>query len=188
MATHTSPRRMTYEQFATMPDDGKRYELVDGEPVVTPAPTTRHQVLASNLEFALRQAADLAAGALVMREVDVKFTPFRATRPDIVYVSAPRRPRIARTCVDGPPDLVIEVLSPGTSKTDLGRKLAWYAEHGVPEYWVVHSKQQKVQIFRQPGPDGYGSSETLGEDDTLTTPLLLNLAVRVADLYVGLPS
>ncbi len=190
MATHATPKRMTFEEFLAFPsdpNDERRYELVDGVPVVVPSGSGKHQVLILNVAFALRAAADLAGGDLVIQEFLVKVSTYRGAEPDLLFFSAARRAQLQTNYLDGPADIVVEVLSPSTKKKDRVRNLEWYGGLGVPEYWIFDQDRPRVQLYRRPGSGMYAESATLEGPSLLTTPLLPKLAVTIDSLYQYLP-
>lgn len=121
--------------YFDLPDE-PRCELLYGRLLVTPAPNVRHQ------DVVLRLAAHLLAhersrgGRTIVSPVDVVLAEHTVVQPDVVHVGG-ERAGIVRERIEGAPDLVVEVLSPGTARRDLGEKLRLYAEAGVAEYWIV---------------------------------------------------
>lgn len=122
----------TVDDLDRLPDDGLRYELVDGVLLVSPAPPIPHQIGLMGLLTALNAAAPPELRVLPA-PVDIRFSPTRQLQPDIVVI--PRRePRGARP--EDLPLLVVEVLSPSTRATDLTLKRRVYEEGGIPSYWL----------------------------------------------------
>lgn len=135
----------------TMPDDRNRYETIAGELFVTPAPSLYHQAILSRLHLLLGGYVERhRLGHVWFAPVDVVFGPLTLVEPDLVFVAAVRRSVLTEREITGAPDLVVEVLSPATARTDRGRKRALYQEHGVGEYWVVDGELRRVEIW---GPD-----------------------------------
>jgi Uma2 family endonuclease len=121
-----------------LPDDGNRYETIAGELFVTPAPGVPHQTVLARLFVALWAYVERhELGRLWFAPLDVVFGPLTLVEPDLVFVSRNRLDTISDRDVQGPPDLVVEVISPSTARTDQGRKRALYQEAGVREYWIV---------------------------------------------------
>jgi Uma2 family endonuclease len=128
--------RLTYEHLRQLPDDGRRHELVEGELVVSPAPTTKHQRVVRNIGLVLLQAQASGAGEVLWAPTDVVLDPqVDAVEPDLLFVVSERRSIIAEDQVRGAPDLLVEVLSDSTAERDLGVKLRIYARYGVRFYW-----------------------------------------------------
>ena len=129
-------RAWTYGNLAALPDDHLRHELIDGEHVVTPSPTIPHQVILWNLTEVLGpflRANPL--GTALTGPVDVKLSLFTVLVPDLVYFTSERFVRVVNEKhATAAPDLVVEILSPGTRRRDKGRKRAVYDREGVGEY------------------------------------------------------
>ncbi len=123
--------RFTYEDYKSLPESmAKRYELLNGEILMVPAPTTTHQFVAANLEFILQafvRAHHL--GVVLDSPIDVVFgqgDDREVVQPDIFYISHRRRDIIIEDEIQGAPDLIVEIISPGTEKRDLGYKKHLY--------------------------------------------------------------
>ena len=132
-----------------MPDDRNRYETIAGELFVTPAPSLRHQAVLARLHLVLGTYVERhQLGNLLFAPLDVVYGPMTLVEPDLLFVSSQRRRVLTEREVIGAPDLVVEVLSPSTARTDRGRKRALYQETGVREYWVVDAERNLVEIWR----------------------------------------
>jgi len=125
MEANRSRTRWTYAEFARLPSEGNtRYEVIDGELAVTPAPTGAHQVVVSNLMWILGKfVREHALGIVLPSPVDVLFGEGDYLEPDVVFVRTERRHLIGDRGIEGAPDLVIEILSPSTAQRDRGIKL-----------------------------------------------------------------
>jgi Uma2 family endonuclease len=139
---------VSYADLQRMPDDGRQYELYDGAVRVVPSPTNRHQVVLKNLVALLMEYEKQNGGRLLFAPSDVVFTQYNVIQPDLLYFSEARR-HLAQldTPTDIAPDLTVEVISPGTSAHDRGRKQAMYARFGVREYWIVDPLEETIEIF-----------------------------------------
>src|SRR5262249_41651702 len=129
----TSPGvKLTYDDFVLFPDDGKRHELIDGEHYVTPSPNVRHQQLSINLVLLIGGWLDTnSLGRLYHAPLDVVISTHDVVEPDLVYVSAARMADVVTPAnVQGAPDLVIEIGSPGTRKRDETIKRHLYERAG----------------------------------------------------------
>ncbi len=146
-------RGMTYEEYAALPDDGHRYQLVEGELIVTPSPTLDHQEIAGEIYHRLRLHVDGAAlGKVFVAPLDVVLEKRTALQPDVLFVSNERREILERgRVVHGAPDLCVEVLSPGTARLDRVRKLDLYARYGVPHMWIVDPAARRVEEYALAG-------------------------------------
>jgi Uma2 family endonuclease len=146
---------LTYADYAAIPNDGKRYELHEGELSVTPAPSPQRQQVIGNLYLRLRLHVDAEGlGQVLLSPIDCIISDTTVVQPDIVYLEASRLTVISRRGVEGPPTLVVEVLSPSTLQIDRSVKGQLYAKHGVPYYWIVDAEARTVEAFEL-GGQGY---------------------------------
>lgn len=142
--------QITWQDVQQLPDDGKRYEAIEGGLYVTAAPSIRHQRISLRLAWTLKQLlVDPELGELFLAPVGVEFPATEeGVQPDIVFVSNERRGILAEKWMMGPPDLVIEILSPTTAHRDRGIKLRLYERQRVAEYWVVDPENDAVDVWR----------------------------------------
>ena len=179
--------RLTYDDFLLFPDDGRRHEIIDGEHYVTPSPSLRHQVLVGRLHFAielfLRQHS--GAGQVFVAPLDVLFTKWDVVEPDVLYVASDQRDILTEKNVQGPPALVIEILSKGTRKTDEQVKRRLFERGGVREYWLVDPELDLVKVFRRQGDGSFPRVAELSREqhDVLATPLMPGLAIGLDELF-----
>ena len=178
MATHPARRGWSYAEFARLPDDGNRYEVIDGELFVTPAPQPLHTLVGFKLAtvldaFVIRH--DL--GWVMPAPVDVLFGDDDYVQPDVVFVRREHGDAITDRGIEVPPDLVVEVLSPSTRDNDLGAKRLQYLAAGVSELWLVDPAARAVTIAEASG------ERRLAGHDLITARLLRDFAANVADLF-----
>ena len=147
MVTQKPRIKLTYEDYRTTPED-KRYELLDGELTMAPAPRTNHQRVQFELGLTLGQfVKDRELGEVFFAPTDVVLSDTDVVQPDILFVSSERAHIITEDNIQDAPDLVIEILSPGTADRDRGFKRALYAQHGVREYWLVGPDSATVTVL-----------------------------------------
>ena len=162
---------MSYADLQRMPDDGRQYELYDGEVRVVPSPTNRHQMVLRNLVALFLEHAKEYGGRLLFAPSDVVFTQFNVIQPDLLYFSEARRHLVQLdTPTDIAPDLTVEVISPGTSAHDRGPKQAVCARFGVREYWLVDPLKETIEIFVLDG-NAYRLAQNGGLADGAPSPL-----------------
>lgn len=149
-APTAEPTRWTYDEYARLPDDGDRYEIIRGEVCVTPGPRPRHQWVLSKLQRLLGDYVEQHALGVVLYDVDLLFVSGEFLRPDLQWVPRDRLSGITTRGVEAAPGLVVEVLSPGSESVDRGKKPGRYAEHGVPEYWLVDPEAGAIERYRLP--------------------------------------
>ena len=183
---NTSHARLTYEDFLTFPDDGRRHELIDGEHYVTPSPNIRHQALVVRLTVALANYFnERPIGQVFCSPLDCVFTNFDVVEPDVLVVLEDQATILTEQNVRGAPAIVIEILSPGTSRRDRGIKRELYERGGVREYWLVDPVRDCVELFprMQGGALTSAAELSAAEAGTLGSALLPGFSLDLADLF-----
>lgn len=179
--------RVSYQDLEGWPDDGRRYELYDGEVFVVPAPLPVHQIVADNFCQLLRDYARSHGGVAITSPIDIIFSDYDVLQPDVIFFSAARRHLVhLRKPIRHRPDVAVEVLSPSTAANDRGRKLQMFARYGVPEYWIVDPDAGRLEILTI-GAGGYAVSRVLTTSDVLQSDLLPELSVPLASLFPDEP-
>jgi len=184
MAIRLKRSGLTYQDYLQLPDDGQRYEIIEGELYVSPAPNTKHQRVTGRLFRVLADHSEaLDLGEVFVAPYDLKLGDPSIVQPDILYISWARQGIVTRLNAQGAPDLVVEVISPSSTRTDLEIKRDLYAKYGVPHYWVAHPEQEWVRAYEL-GADGQYElvAEGLG-DMTFTAPPFPNLVIRLSFLW-----
>jgi Uma2 family endonuclease len=146
---------LTYDGLASTPDDGLRRELLGGELYVSPAPSPLHQIAVGEIFVALRTYAQQRGGRAFVSPLDVVFAQRDAVQPDVIYLEPDRLRLVGEKCIQGAPNLVVEVLSPSSSDVDPRRKLSTYARYAVPEYWIIDARTAIVSAYAEPTGDRY---------------------------------
>lgn len=172
----------TYDDLAQLPDDGKRYELADGDLIVRPAPTYDRQRIVWQFSRLLMRAEDAGYGQGVVAPVDVVFGLYRVVQPDLLFIQRQRLDIVNRGKIEGAPDLIIEILSPGTRDHDLGWKKTLYAREGMRFYWIADPIAKTVSPLTL-GAAGYDETAPLQAGDTLACALFPEITVEVARLF-----
>ena len=174
--------RFTYEDYLLLPED-RRYEILDGDLYMTPAPTPYHPLVSKRIAHALDeyvQRNDL--GEVLYAPCDVVLSATDVVQPDILFVAAARMPIIGDKFISAAPDLVVEILSPSTADRDQTLKSKVYARFGVQELWIASPEAKTVEILVNTG--GVWRREAIyGSGDTLRSPLLPGLEVSLADVF-----
>ncbi len=142
MVSMAAVEMLTREDLDAMPDDGNRYELIEGEIVVSPAPRPRHQLVSTELLVLLHSACpdDLRVS---QAPFDVVLGEHDVLEPDILVIDPAG---LDERGMNGPPALVVEVLSPSTKRRDLGQKKRIYERSGVAAYWVVDFEDDEIAL------------------------------------------
>jgi Uma2 family endonuclease len=178
----------TTRDLSAMADDGgwKRYEIIDGELLVTRAPHIRHQSAASRLNQALANWSDQTQLGQVVQVPGVVFTPYDAVIPDLVWISQGRLEQGLDEAghLTLAPELVVEILSAGEQNQQRDRevKLKLYSRYGVQEYWIVNWQQRSLEVYRRQEAQ-LQLIATLWTEDTLTSPLLPDFAIALDRVF-----
>ena len=183
MATAQPADKLTYEDYCAAPAD-ERYELLDGDLSMVPAPNLKHQHVLGNLHYHLRQfITEHGTGRLLLAPCDVFLSDTNVVQPDLLFVSRQREHLLSDgEKVRGAPDLVVEILSPSTADKDRGSKRELYGRHGVAEYWLVDPIGETVSIHRQRG-GVLAAADTFSRGQTLRSRLLAGLELRLDDVF-----
>jgi Uma2 family endonuclease len=177
------PRKLTYEDYVLIPEDGQLHEILDGEHCVTPAPFIRHQLISGRFYSHLDPFVQRhRLGVVLYAPVDVILSAHDIAQPDLLFISKQRAAIITEENVQGAPDLVIEILSKRTRRRDERLKLDLYGRYGVLEYWIADPQRKGVKAYRrEDGRLRFAAELSLG--DVLTTPLLPGLEVPLAGIF-----
>jgi Uma2 family endonuclease len=134
---------LTEDDLASMPDDGHRYELLDGALLVTPSPNLDHQRCVGAV-FALLRTGRQPGHAVLVAPFDVRLSQVTVLEPDVLVA---RTANLTPARLEGPPLLAVEVLSPSTRRIDLGAKRLAYEDAGVPAYWLVDPEVPSLTVL-----------------------------------------
>jgi Uma2 family endonuclease len=143
-----SAQGWTYSEYARLPDDGNRYEVIDGEVCVIPAPGPKHQRVAAALYRVLDDYVSRYGLGKMYWDVDLLFVAGQFLRPDMVFVPISALAGVTDRGVECAPGLVVEVVSPHSELIDRVKKPPRYRDFGVPEYWVVDPDARTVEVYR----------------------------------------
>jgi Uma2 family endonuclease len=167
------------------PDDDRRYEVVDGELVMTPAPGWQHQFCLFELAVRIDQwVRPRGLGRVALAPVGVVLDEETAVQPDLVYIAREHFGLISERGVEGAPDLVVEVLSPSTEARDRGIKLRRYASAGVPHYWLLDPQHKALEAYRL-GEAGYELTGNYGTGSTFRPDLFPGLEIAIDGLWAS---
>lgn len=173
----------TYKHYAALPNDGKRYEIVNGVLYMTPAPNIAHQDAAFEIASYLRAHVKVSIlGRVFMAPVDVELAPGTVVQPDVLVVLNASRNRIKENRIVGAPDLVVEVVSPGTAIYDRHEKYDAYAHAGVQEYWIADPGTRTVEVLALEASK-YHSLGVFRGQAILPSQVLPEFAARVEQFF-----
>lgn len=177
-------QRVTFAELQEWPDDGRRYELYDGEVVVVPMPFPRHQRVAFHIGEILHDYERRTGGLSFSVPIDIVFSEHNVVQPDVVFFRQERRHLIdMMAATRATPDLAVEVLSRSTEAIDRGRKMQLLATFGVPEYWIVDPVKNTLEIYLLRGL-AYERVAAYDESQAVESPTLPDLSFPAVRVFV----
>lgn len=184
VALKAAPMFLTYEDYLHVPDDGRRYELLQGELAVSPAPFTVHQRVSRNLELILASFVEAGQlGEVFYAPIDVILDRGTVVQPDLVYVARQRLGIVSRRGIEAAPDLVVEILSESTADRDRGIKQALYAQYGVAHYWIIDVEAKCIEERLRNDAGGFELLQVHREPDTMHSALFPALAIDLQRVF-----
>jgi Uma2 family endonuclease len=182
MAILHEKRKYTYEDYCKLPSD-IRAEVLEGELLMCASPNTRHQRISREIEFTLSQwVKEKGLGEVLDAPMDVVLSPYTVLQPDILYISKERVSIITEPNIQGAPDLVVEILSPGDEKRDTVKKKAIYEKFGVKEYWIVDPTQESITLFSL-GEKGYKEKGVYEKGQVLESVILPGFTLKLDEVF-----
>jgi Uma2 family endonuclease len=171
-------QRVSYADPERWPDDGRRYELYDGEVYVVPSPINLHQMVSARLHLALDEYTRTHGGIVLYAPLDIVLTDFDVVQPDLLLFTRERAHLVKPRQINrDAPDLAIEILSPSTARNDRGRKMQLLAKHQVREYWLVDPDAPSIEVYGL--TEGrFALASTAVADGRVESALLPGLALR----------
>ena len=187
MMTHVPQKTVpfTYREYALLPDDGRRHELIEGEFYVTPAPAPIHQRVSRRLQRVLMtQLEDTGLAEVFDAPIDVLLHDMTCLQPDLAIVRTDRRHLITRRAIEGPPDLVVEILSPSSKGQDQFLKRGTCAKFEIPEYWIVDPEHGSITVLRaEKGETVYTLTARFDRASTLRSVEFPQIEIALAPIF-----
>lgn len=178
----------TYADWENLPDDGNCYEVIEGILYMSTSPSYFHNWIIKRLYITLGHPAEERGLAFCgLDRVGVFMPGCEPVQPDFVLVLAEHASIIRDRRIYGVPDLIVEVLSPGSADYDEGVKLDAYARAGVPEYIVIDPAERQLRLYQLEKLGQYRPSQVFNVGDTVTFSCLPTLPVAVSQLFEGAP-
>jgi Uma2 family endonuclease len=174
--------RVSYADLERWPEDGRRYELYDGEVFEIPSPIPLHQFVLGRLYLALSAYVQAHGGSVFFAPLDIVLTDYDVVQPDVLLFMPEREHLLhMRKVTRHAPDLAIEVLSPGTERNDRRRKLRLFEQHRLLEYWLVDADRPSIEVYRLVG-NRLNLAGTADAAQPIESGLLPELHLRPSDL------
>lgn len=175
--------RWTYKDYAALPNDGKRYEIVDGVLYMAPSPGRWHQKATGKLyKYLSDYIEDAGLGEVYMAPFDVELADDKTVQPDVLVILNDHLDMITENCIVGAPDLIVEVISPGSAGYDRREKQNAYARAGVPEYWLVDPAAHTIEVLSLEHHE-YRSLGVFQGKAILPTRVIASFPVRVEQFF-----
>lgn len=179
----TRPGTLTYEDYCALPDDGLRYEVIEGFLFSEPSPWRPHQQVAANLLMVLRShVRERDLGEVYIAPFDVILDRRTVVVPDLVFVSRERAGIVTDRAVEGPPDLIVEIISPGSVRRDRVAKLNAYARRGVRHYWLIEPQARTLEALELV-EGAYRLMASVGGDEDFRPGLFPDLMIPLSELW-----
>lgn len=161
-------------------DDERRFELIQGEVIEMPPPVVPHQNVVLNTAFVLKPI--IPNGRIFISPIEVYLDEHNISQPDLVWVAENSICKIEHKRLVGAPDLVVEVLSPGTAKRDKTTKFSLYEKHGTREYWMIDPETSLIEVWKR-GANGFERQGVYGVGDTFESAALGGKVVDVTPIF-----
>jgi Uma2 family endonuclease len=176
-------RPLTVSDYFETPEGGPRYQLIDGDLILTPAPDSFHQGILWNLAGIISPYLKTnPIGRAFFAPIGVALSDINAYEPDLIFISKDRESIITKRGIEGAPDLAVEVLSPGTARYDKGIKRSIYARTGVVELWLIDPALLEIQIYHL-REDAQNPYAVYSKNDHFESSLFLGLVFQCAEIF-----
>jgi Uma2 family endonuclease len=181
IATQAPP--LTIDDYRLMPETGPRYQLIEGDLFMAPAPNRYHQDISGNIQFMLAKYLEKhPIGKLYNAPFDVYLDEINAHQPDLVFIAKRNFSILTDAGVEGAPDFIVEILSPKTAHLDKKPKRRVYARAGVKELWIVDPDTKLIHVYYLQ-KNAERPSATHSEKDTFASPHFPGLKISVAKVF-----
>ncbi|HEC19162.1 MAG TPA: Uma2 family endonuclease [Gammaproteobacteria bacterium] len=178
----TKTKQWCYEDYLQL-DDEQRYEIIEGELLMVPAPSSFHQWYSHNLEILLTEfVREHDLGYVFDAPIDVILSPDNVVQPDLLFIAKARREIIQERGIFGAPDMVVEIVSPSSVHRDYHAKQKLYERFGVREYWLVDPGNRAVDVLGL-GDEGYTSVSFASETGEVNSQILEGLTVSLEAIF-----
>lgn len=178
---HAPP--LTVAEYRNLPETGPRYQLIEGDLYMAPAPNRFHQDISRNLQAILvNYLSTHPIGVLYDAPFDVYLTEFDVFQPDLLIVLNENREILTDAGAEGAPDFVVEILSPKTRQLDLVNKKRVYARMGVKELWIIDPEQEEIFVYRFDQDSNEPAAKVSGQQE-ISSPLLPGLSMQLPEIF-----
>lgn len=176
-------KEWTVDDFLKLEESNTPCELINGELVMSPAPTPFHQNVTSNLNDFLKAEARKTGGLVFFAPIDLYIDRRNVFQPDLVFISSEKRNIITNRGIEGVPDLIVEIISPSNVFTDRNRKKKVYQQIGVREYWIVDPANHTLEVYKHDQLDADIPYLYLVREGEVSSSVLINLKFDLKDAF-----
>ncbi len=184
MALARAAGKLTATEYYLLPDDGKRYELIEGNLCEVTGPNRKHQDVSRRLFLLLYNETSKTGAETYYAPLDVYLSEYTVLQPDLLVVTKERSERLSDRGVEGAPDIIVEIMSPSTSERDKLLKSRLYAQAGVREYWLVSPEAGIIEVLVL-DEEGYSVHVRAGRDETVSSTVLPELSFPASAVFEG---
>jgi len=183
MSSTTLSSLTTYDDYRTLPDDGKLHQIIEGKLYMTPVPTPEHQDILLNLATSIRDFAKKhRLGKVYTAPIDVILSMTDVIQPDIIFVAKDRLRIVTEKNIVDAPDLIIEIISPSTESIDRNKKFSLYEKHGVKEYWLADPARKEIQQYLLK-ESSYHLTSTSAAAQKLSSEVLAGFSITPSEVF-----
>lgn len=184
-ATIDRSKNWTIADYLLLGEMNTPCQLINGDLIMSPAPNPQHQDVLSNLNDFLKSAAKLVGGKVHFTPIDLYINNKNVLQPDLLFLSKSNRSFVTKRGIEGPPEIIIEIISPSNIFTDRNTKKKIYLDFGVTEYWIVDPGNRTLEIYlnTQSNPDV--PHLYLAEEGTVTSTVLTSLTFDLKEVFIS---
>lgn len=176
---------LTYDDYLHLPNDGRRYEILEGEIFVSPSPVTKHRRISRNLLALLHQhVRQHKLGEVLSAPTDVILSRTNVVQPDLLFISKSRAKILMEKNIQGAPDLMVEILSETSEEQDRTAKKQIYARHGVKEYWLIDPDRETLEVHKLEKTERvFRHTATYQRDESFQSAFFPSLKIKLSELW-----
>lgn len=178
----SSGTRLTDEEFFALPESSNRVELINGVLIVSPSSTPKHQDTVLGTVFLLKTISKKIGGKVYVSPMDVRLDVGVTPQPDVLWIAPESRCIVGEKRLDGPPDLVVEVFSPGSIRYDRREKFEIYERYGIFEYWMIDPEEQYIEVYRREN-EHFVRQGIYAPEETFTSTVLNSTEISVNEIF-----
>ncbi len=178
-------RRLTVDDYLLMPDHGKLLQLIDGDFIMAPSPSLKHQEVSKNIELEFAKFLEKnSIGKILYAPIDYYVDKYDVVQPDLVYISKEKYRILFEKGIKNTPDLIIEIISKSTENIDKNLKKDLYWRAGVKEYWIVNIEEKSIEVFKI-NSEGYRLDKIYRNEnkDKIKTDILPGLIINLEKVF-----